>query len=276
MATKYSKTTITETAPNWSASGAEPPPSMKSQGFLSGYKPPAAYFNWFWTKVSVLFSQLLTVIDKIQNYLNNKCFYIRYDVGEMTAVGNLVSYMQQGRTLDESMIVYFTVGGNLFRTYGLSRGDEGELNCKLGVITFPKRGITLKYSSGTFVKVDIPIADGSLPTSTIDATLHTAVYGGTANNIFDLEEMILDNESNDVVIIYFDVGNGSLRSITYNAEYGFYNSQNGMLTFDNGYFFTIEDGLLTQKTKLYTNAIADGSITKDKLSAELKAELGLT
>lgn len=276
MATKYTKTTIEESAPNWEASGAEPPDSMKSQGFLSGYKPPAAYFNWFWTKVSVLFSQILTVVNNMQNYLNNKLFYIRYDVGEMTAVGNLVSYMQQGRAQDESVIVYFTVGGNLFSAYGVSRGDEGELNCKLGVITFPKRNITLKYSSSTFVKVDLPIADGSLPTSKIDATLHTAVFGGTAYTLGDLEDMIDDNESDDALILYFDVGQGSLKSITHNAAFGVYLSYNGMLAMDNGYFFTIEDGVLTQKTLIYGSALVDGSITKDKLSAELKAELGLT
>lgn len=277
MATKYSKTTITEEAPNWSASGAAPPSSMRSQGFLSGYKPPAAYFNWFWTKVSVLFSQILTVVNNMQDYLNNKLFYIRYDVGEVTAVGNLVSYMQQGKAKDESVIVYFTVGGNLFSAYGVSRGDAGELNCRQEVITFPKKGITLKYSGATFIKVDLPIADYSLPTSKIDATLHTAAFGGTAYTLGDLEDMIDDNESdNDVVILYFNVGNGSLKSITHNADFGVYLSYNGMLAMDNGYFFTIEDGVLTQKTLIYGSALVDGSITKDKLSAELKAELGLT
>ena len=89
--------------------------------------------------------------------------------------------------------------------------------------------------------------------------------------------MIDDNESdNDVVILYFNVGNGSLKSITHNADFGVYLSYNGMLAMDNGYFFTIEDGVLTQKTLIYGSALVDGSITKDKLSAELKAELGLT
>ena len=91
----------------------------------------------------------------------------------------------------------------------------------------------------------------------------------------DLENIIAEIESDDAVVLYFDVGQGSLRSITHNADFGVYLSYNGMLAMDNGYFFTINDGGLTQKTMIYGSALADGSITKAKLSAELKAELGL-
>lgn len=275
MATKYTKTQITETAPNWSASGAEPSSTMKSQGFLSGYKPPAAYFNWFWTKVSVLFGQILTVVNKIQDYLNNKCFYIRQDIGYISTVGYLVSYMNQGAAMDETVVLSFLADAGLFRSFGIVKDDEGELNCKLKVITFPKKGIVLKYNRGGFEKVDTVISDRSLTTSKIDATLHTAEYGGTVSTLPDLENIIAEIESDDAVVLYFDVGQGSLRSITHNADFGVYLSYNGMLAMDNGYFFTINDGGLTQKTMIYGSALADGSITKAKLSAELKAELGL-
>lgn len=275
MATKYTKTQITETAPNWSASGAEPPSTMKSQGFLSGYKPPAAYFNWFWTKVSVLFGQILTVVNKIQDYLNNKCFYIRQDIGYISTVGYLVSYMNQGAAMDETVILSFLADVSLFRAFGIVKDDEGELNCKLKVITFPKKGIVLKYNRGGFEKVETAISDRSLSTAKIDATLHTAVYGGTADTLPDLIAMLEDSDD-DVVVTYFDIGNGSLRSITHNADFGMYNSYNGMLCCDNGYFFTIDDnGVLIQKTQINASALVDGSITKEKLSAELKAELGL-
>lgn len=33
--------------PEWNAEGIEPPESLKTSGFEPGYKPPAAYFNWF-------------------------------------------------------------------------------------------------------------------------------------------------------------------------------------------------------------------------------------
>ena len=38
--------------PDWNAAGTEPPESLKESGFTAGYKPPAAYFNWFWNAVS--------------------------------------------------------------------------------------------------------------------------------------------------------------------------------------------------------------------------------
>lgn len=45
-------------APDWSAPGVEPPTSLKEQGFEAGYKPPASFFNWFWTRVSSCLSEL--------------------------------------------------------------------------------------------------------------------------------------------------------------------------------------------------------------------------
>lgn len=45
-------------APDWSAQGTEPPASLKARGFESGYKPPAAYFNWFWYAVSKCLAEL--------------------------------------------------------------------------------------------------------------------------------------------------------------------------------------------------------------------------
>lgn len=38
-------------APDWKNAGIEPPEALKENGFQSGYKPPAAYFNWFFNRV---------------------------------------------------------------------------------------------------------------------------------------------------------------------------------------------------------------------------------
>lgn len=46
--------------PEWKATGVEPPTELKSKGFESGYKPPAAYFNWFWNRVSACLSELFS------------------------------------------------------------------------------------------------------------------------------------------------------------------------------------------------------------------------
>ena len=37
-------------APEWDNVGAEPDAELKKGGFLAGYKPPAAYFNWFFNR----------------------------------------------------------------------------------------------------------------------------------------------------------------------------------------------------------------------------------
>lgn len=40
--------TFINTPPDWKAEGREPPVELKKNGFQSGYRPPAEYFNWFW------------------------------------------------------------------------------------------------------------------------------------------------------------------------------------------------------------------------------------
>lgn len=45
-------------SPNWQAEGVEPPETMKKAGFIAGYKPPAAYFNWFFKRTSDCITEL--------------------------------------------------------------------------------------------------------------------------------------------------------------------------------------------------------------------------
>ncbi len=45
-------------SPGWSAAGVEPPPEFKASGYVAGYKPPAGFFNWFWTLVSKCIGEL--------------------------------------------------------------------------------------------------------------------------------------------------------------------------------------------------------------------------
>lgn len=51
--------------PEWNAQGTEPPASLKTSGFESGYKPPAPYFNWFWNRVSACLSELQTKLKQV-------------------------------------------------------------------------------------------------------------------------------------------------------------------------------------------------------------------
>lgn len=56
-----------KTPPTWNAEGSEPPSSLKTSGFQAGYKPPAAYFNWFWNKVSTCLTELQTKLSNVDN-----------------------------------------------------------------------------------------------------------------------------------------------------------------------------------------------------------------
>lgn len=44
--------------PAWENVGAEPPKELKENGFRAGYKPPAAYFNWFFNRISASVKEL--------------------------------------------------------------------------------------------------------------------------------------------------------------------------------------------------------------------------
>lgn len=53
--------------PEWNATGTEPPASLKQSGFEAGYKPPAAYFNWFWNRVSACLSELQAKVKQVRS-----------------------------------------------------------------------------------------------------------------------------------------------------------------------------------------------------------------
>lgn len=55
--------------PEWRAAGTEPPESLKDSGFEAGYKPPAAFFNWFWKGVSDVLKELR---EKLKGHAEDK------------------------------------------------------------------------------------------------------------------------------------------------------------------------------------------------------------
>lgn len=68
------------TAPDWVAEGVEPPEELKITGFKVDYRPPADYFNWFWSKVS-------SCIAELQN--NSAGYMPNYDVTDGTYHGEI-------------------------------------------------------------------------------------------------------------------------------------------------------------------------------------------
>ena len=55
---------FTNTPPKWDATGAEPSVDLQTKGFVAGYKPPAAYFNY-------LFHMYTECVKELQNCIAN-------------------------------------------------------------------------------------------------------------------------------------------------------------------------------------------------------------
>lgn len=55
---------LKKVVPDWYAEGTEPPSTLKQSGFQAGYKPPANYFNWFWSGVSAALLEMQQELSK--------------------------------------------------------------------------------------------------------------------------------------------------------------------------------------------------------------------
>lgn len=53
--------------PEWNKEGTEPSSEMKTRGFSAGYKPPAAFFNWFWNSVSKNLAEIKRNLSNVDN-----------------------------------------------------------------------------------------------------------------------------------------------------------------------------------------------------------------
>ncbi len=53
--------------PKWDNVGAEPPDNLKKEGFVAGYKPPAAYFNWFFHQIQECVKEIESGLKNVEN-----------------------------------------------------------------------------------------------------------------------------------------------------------------------------------------------------------------
>lgn len=215
----YNSTNITETAPDWQAVGAEPPASLKNSGFLSGYKPPAAYFNWFWSKVSRLLSQIRTAVVAIQDYLTT------HNSKVIITASSTVGYVQQLDTFytnyhngfnhnEEHIIVAFITTYSLFSGLGVPNGSYGELDCKTGVITFPEANVKVKRVASQSYSVlkakHLDISDNSIPCSKLSDKVLKCVHidNLTVNDISSIsgEYEMYAQEDDDYYILFIPAG----------------------------------------------------------------------
>lgn len=78
MAINFEKKT-----PDWENVGAEPDAELKKGGFRAGYKPPAAYFNWFFNRISASVKELQ---EKLAANLKALAFKDKVGNGDITDV----------------------------------------------------------------------------------------------------------------------------------------------------------------------------------------------
>ena len=287
----YTKTNITEAAPSWEAEGIEPPDTLKESGFTAGYKPPAAFFNWFWFLVSALLGKLKDVVNNIQDYLNGKNLYVYNDAGEISSINSVNGAVSQYSSSPDPRVFAFTPTGSLLSylrsALGITVITRVLLDCKNVIMYLPEQGVSLyRDSNNTWKKVEVKgayISDGSITPAKVSFNYATYASGGTVSNMPDLENLYqthlaTDLTNNSVTHIYFSVGStGSLRSITFNADEGVLNCRTATVVFDNGMIFkrAVNEASWTNRRTVYAGDIGEGVITENHLSDSLKSALGL-
>ncbi len=115
--------------PEWQNEGTEPTDEIKKIGFQAGYKPPAAYFNWFWSKVSKCINELQQKFMDAPTPLVGICNSVKgnsskivecsdfrlYDGARILvtfANGNSANYMTLNVNNTGAVMVWFPVGQN--------------------------------------------------------------------------------------------------------------------------------------------------------------------
>lgn len=133
-----------EKVPEWEAQGTEPPATLKVRGFEAGYKPPAAFFNWFWNGVSRCLTEIRAKLSGHADDKNNPHGVTAAQIG-LDKVNNTpdtdkyVKYAQESgetRKLQNSMTVrlnggrtegtdQFTFDGSTGRTVNITPDKIG-------------------------------------------------------------------------------------------------------------------------------------------------------
>lgn len=129
--------------PQWNAEGTEPPSTLKESGFTAGYKPPAAYFNWFWHTVSQCLTELQNKLSNVDNTA---------DANKNVASANKLNANAGSATNP----VYFANGVPVKTTYTLGKSVPSDAKFTDTVYTLPAATSSALggVKSGTDITVD--------------------------------------------------------------------------------------------------------------------------
>ena len=129
-------------SPGFTAEGVEPPASLKSDGFKTGYKPPADYFSWFWTRVSRCITELQT---KLSGAAKNDLSNVEDDTFRSKASNAGVGGIQTVRATSSDGVAYAaTVTGVTELTNGMMLTIIPEITSTSTAITLNVNGLGAK------------------------------------------------------------------------------------------------------------------------------------
>lgn len=141
--------------PDWENEGVEPTEEIKKKGFIAGYKPPAAYFNWFWNKTGVCIKELQDKLKAIT----------KADVGldkvENKTVIEIISEIPEA-TQEEA---------GLMSTQDKAKLDNiGDFNIIQKSLTIPNTGWTAEVN-GPYTQKLVLSVKGITPSSIVNVTI---------------------------------------------------------------------------------------------------------
>lgn len=224
MAIKYDNTPI-----EWKNEGTEPSEAIKESGFQSGYKPPAAFFNWFWCKVGKCIKELQEKLSTTDGKINKE--YLELDKVDNTADSEKsVSFASEsgvGRKVKYPLTVRFKGGseeGTDLWTYDGSTSRS--INITPEKIGSAKNDLSNVEDSVFKEKVESTVTTGTplVPAISTDGEIYTATVDGVTELTNGLEITIIPNMTSIKAAVKLNLNGLGAKNIR--AKIDGYNSGN--------------------------------------------------
>lgn len=181
-------------APDWSAPGVEPPASLKEQGFEAGYKPPASFFNWFWTRVSSCLSELQNKLSGHADSKSNPHGVTAAQIG-LGKVNNTADSEKQVASanratsagkVDKSMVVRFNGGASEGTSMWIFNGSASK-DVNITATKIGAADTTLSNVSSETLAAKLADAGGSGAPIVAAASTDGVTYTATVKGVTELK-----------------------------------------------------------------------------------------
>lgn len=129
--------------PEWKNKGKEPSETLKTTGFVPKYKPPASFFNWFWSKVMSAITEIQTNIVPIKGQYKGSDIEIEHQTASGNEWFRNPVFAKLG--FKPSLIIIQDNNGNHFFVTEMSNSVEQK-----GVITNNFDKVSLAWSFAKF------------------------------------------------------------------------------------------------------------------------------